>query len=136
MPIALLLLLLPAQFAQGVDLEGMTVEGERPALIVAGTIVALIALLDIGLAIAVFVGRNWARILLMLSCVFTTTIAFIGNANGSEAVTLATSLPTVGINIMVLLALSSHRARAYAIRGRHTPKHIAGRPYAQAAIPS
>ena len=136
-PIALLLLLLPAQFvAQGVDLEGLTVRGGRPALIVAGTAVALVALLDIGLAIAVFVGRNWARILLMLSCVFTTTIAFIGNANGSEAVTLATSLPTVGINIMVLLALSSHRARAYAIRGRHIPKHIAGRPYAQAAIPS
>ena len=72
----------------------------------------------------------------MLSCVLTTTIAFIGNANGSEAVTLATSLPTVGINIMLLLALSSHRARAYAIRGRHIPKHIAGRTYAQPAIPS
>jgi hypothetical protein len=136
-PFALLLLLLPPElFDQGVDLEGMTVEGGRAALIVAGTVVALVALVDIGLAIAVFVGRNWARIVLMLSCVFTTTIAFIGNANGSEAVTLATSLPTVGINIMVLLALSSHRARAYAIRGRHIPKHIAGRPYAQAAIPS
>jgi hypothetical protein len=136
-PFALLLLLLPPELLdQGVDLEGMTVEGGRAALIVAGTVVALIALVDIGLAIAVFVGRNWARILLMLSCVVTTTIAFIGNANGSEAVTLATSLPTVGINIMVLLALSSHRARTYAIRGRHIPKHIAGRPYAQAAIPS
>ncbi len=66
----------------------------------------------------------------------TTTVAFIGNANGSEAVTLATSLPTVGLNIMLLLALSSHRARVYATRGRHIPKHIAGRPYAQAAIPS
>ena len=129
-------MLLPAQYAQGMNLDGMTVEGGRPALIVAGSAVALIALIDIGLAIAVFVGRNWARVLLMLSCVLTTTVAFIGNANGSEAVTLATSLPTVGLSIMVLLALSSHRARVYATRGRHIPKHIAGRPYAQAAIPS
>jgi hypothetical protein len=129
--IALLLFFVPTQYIQGVD-----VEGGRWALIVAGTVVAFIAFVDIGLAVAVFVGRNWARIVLMLSCVLTTTIAFIGNANGSEVVTLATSLPTVGINIMVLLALTSHRARAYAIRGRHLPKHIAGRPYAQAAIPS
>jgi hypothetical protein len=129
LPIALLLLLLPPQYAQGVNIEG-----GRPALIVAGSAVAFIALIDIGLAIAVFAGRNWARLLLMLSCVVTTTAAFIGNANGSEAVTLATSLPTVGLNIMVLLALSSHRARVYAERGRHVPKRIAGRPYEQAAI--
>jgi hypothetical protein len=131
LPLALLLLLLPAQYAQGLDVD---IEGGRPALIVAGSVVAFIALIDIGLAIAVFAGRNWARLLLMLSCVVTTTGAFIGNANGSEAVTLATSLPTVGLNIMVLLALSSHRARVYAERGRHVPKRIAGRPYEQAAI--
>jgi hypothetical protein len=127
--IALFLLLLPAQYAQGLNIEG-----GRPALIVGGSVVAFIALIDIGLALAVFAGRNWARLLLMLSCVLTTIGAFIGNANGSEAVTLATSLPTVGLNIMVLLALSSHRARVYAERGRHVPKRIAGRPYEQAAI--
>jgi nucleoside recognition membrane protein YjiH len=126
-----LLLLLPAPYAQGLDVD---IEGGRPALIVAGSVVAFIALIDIGLAIAVFAGRNWARLLLMLSCVVTTTGAFISNANGSEAVTLATSLPTVGLSIMVLLALSSHRARAYAERRRHVPKRIAGRPFEQAAI--
>jgi hypothetical protein len=129
LPLALLFLFLPAHYAQSLN-----VEGGRPAQILAGTAVALIAQVDIGLAIAVFVGRNWARLVLMLSCVITTTGAFIGNANGSEAVTLATSLPTVGINIMVLLALSSHRAREYAARGRHIPKRIAGRQYEQAAI--
>jgi hypothetical protein len=129
LPIALFLLLLPAQYAQGLNIEG-----GRPALIVGGSVVAFIALIDIGLALAVFAGRNWARLLLMLSCVLTTIGAFIGNANGSEAVTLATSLPTVGLSIMVLLALSSHRAREYAERGRHIPKRIAGRPYEQAAI--
>ncbi|HEX3199429.1 MAG TPA: LssY C-terminal domain-containing protein, partial [Propionibacteriaceae bacterium] len=126
LPIALILLLLPAQYLQGnVDLQGVTVEGGRAAVIVAGSVIAFIGLIDIGLATAVFVGRNWARILLMLSCVVTTIGAFIGNANGSEVITLATSLPTVGISIMVLLALSSHRAREYAARRRHVPKRIA-----------
>lgn len=103
-------------------------------MILGGSIVAIVSLVDIGLAIAVFFGRNWARIWLMLSCVLTTITAFIGNASGSDVVTLATGLPTVGLNILVLLALSSHRARAYAERGRHVPKRIAGRPYEQAAI--
>jgi hypothetical protein len=134
LPIALLLLLIPVRYVEQVTLESVDVQGGRPALIIAGSVVALIALVDIGLALAVFFGRNWARILLMLSCVLTTIAAFIGNANGSEAVTLATSLPTVGLSIMVLLALSSHRAREYAARGRHMPKRIAGRPYEQAAI--
>jgi hypothetical protein len=127
--IALFLFFLPIQYAQQLNIEG-----GRPALIIGGSVVAFISLIDIGLAVAVFTGRNWARILLMLSCVLTTTTAFIGNANRSEAVTLATSLPTVGLSIMVLLALSSNRARQYAVRGRHTPKRIAGRPYEQAAI--
>ena len=132
LPIALLLLLIPVQYLQG--LEGVSIEGGRPALILAGSLVGIISLVDMGLAVAVFFGRNWARILLMLSCVLTTTFAFIGNANGSEAVNLGTSLPTVGLSIMVLLALTSHRARAYATRGRHIPKRIAGRTYERAAI--
>jgi hypothetical protein len=125
------LFFLPMKYAQSLDIEG-----GRPALIVAGSVVAFIGLIDIGLALAVFSGRNWARILLMLSCVLTTTTAFIGDANGSEAVTLATSLPTVGLSIMVLLALSSNRARQYAVRGRRARKHISGRTYEQAAIGS
>jgi len=127
--IALFLFFLPIQYAQQLNIEG-----GRSALIIGGSVVAFISLIDIGLALAVFAGRNWARILLMLSCVLTTTTAFIGNANRSESVTLATSLPTVGLSIMVLLALSSNRARQYAVRGRHTPKRIAGRRYEQAAI--
>jgi hypothetical protein len=137
LPIALLLLviaLIPAQYANLIKLEGVDIDGGRPALIAGGILIAVISVVDIGLALAVFTGRNWARLLLMLSCVVTTTAAFIGNANGSEAVTLATTLPTVGLSIMVLLALSSHRAREYAARGRHLPKRIAGRPYEHAAI--
>ncbi len=135
LPIALFLFFISTQDLQSLDLQSITVEGGRPALIIAGSVVAFIGLIDIGLALAVYAGRNWARILQMLSCVVTTIGAFIGSANGSQAVTLA-SLPTVGINIMVLLALSSYRARQYAVRARHTPKRIAGRTYEQAAVES
>jgi cytochrome c oxidase subunit IV len=134
LPIALLFLLIPAQYVQNLDIEGGNIEGGRPALILVGSAIAIYCLIEIGLAIAVFTGRNWARLVLMLACVVTTIIAFVGNANGSEAVTLATSLPTVGLSIMVLLALSSHRAREYATRHRHMPKRVAGRPQRQAAI--
>ena len=58
-------------------------------------------------------GRNWARILQMLFSAGAIITAFISNANRSEVITLAT-LPTVAISILVLLALSGHRAREYA----------------------
>jgi hypothetical protein len=82
-------------------------------LIIAGVLLIIVALCDIGLALAVMYGRNWARILLMLFSLLAVITAFISNANRSEVVTLAT-LPTVAISILVLLALSSHRAREYA----------------------
>ena len=80
-------------------------------------VLLLLALLELGLAVAVLVGRNFARLLLMGSCVVTTVGAFLGSVNGTEAVTLA-NLPLIGTSILVLLALSSHRARDYAARGR------------------
>ena len=78
----------------------------------------IVTLGDIGLALAVMFGRNWARILLMLFSVVAVITAFINNADRSEVITLG-ALPTVGISILVLLAPSSHRAREYATGGRH-----------------
>ncbi|HEY6687000.1 MAG TPA: hypothetical protein VI094_12415, partial [Propionibacteriaceae bacterium] len=54
--------------------------------------------------------------------------ALHGDADGSEAVTLATSRPAVGLSVMVLLALSSYRARDYLTRGRHILRRVAGAP--------
>ncbi len=71
--------------------------------------------MDIVLALCVLWGRNWARVWLMSVCVFSTSFAFLASVRGHEAITLA-NLPTVGSSILVLLALSSHRARDYAIR--------------------
>lgn len=71
------------------------------------------ALLDAILAWCVLNGRNWARVWLMSVCAFSTTVAFVANVRGVGSVTL-THLPTIGLSVLVLLALSSHRARDYA----------------------
>ena len=49
--IALLLFVLPITDAESLDLQSGTVEGGRPALIMAGCVVAFISLIDIGLAL-------------------------------------------------------------------------------------
>jgi hypothetical protein len=60
----------------------------------------------------------------MFSSVLATTFAFIGNARGVDLIAL-TELPSVAASVLILLALSSHWARAYATRGRHRPKEVA-----------
>ena len=87
---------------------------------------------DIGLGLAVLAGRNWARLALMLFCVFTTVTAFIANVRGVEVIGLA-NLPVVGGSILVLLALSSHRARDYAARDRHISKEVSAETPASTA---
>ena len=42
------------------------------------------------------------------------------------------NLPLIGSSILVLLALSSHRARDYAARGRPVRKRVTAEPRTQA----
>lgn len=109
----------------GVELDYEGVPGQTVFLAVAGLLVAAAAF-DIGLGIANFQGRNWARLLLMLTSVLAVVTAFISNADQSDVITLGT-LPTVSISILVLLALSSHRARDWSARRRHRPRRVVGR---------
>jgi hypothetical protein len=135
---AAVLVLVPVDvlFAAGVSLSetGLTAGQFKLVLVAVGAFLGLVGLVDVGLGLATFFGRNWARVLLMLSSVVGIVAAFAGDVGGSDVVTLATNLPTVGLSILVLLALSSHRARDYASRGRHLPKRMAGRPGAQTAF--
>ena len=78
----------------------------------------ILALGDIGLALAVMYRRNWARIVLMLSSVVAMVPGIIDNARHLDVITLGT-LPTVAMSILILLALSSHRARDYTMRHQH-----------------
>ena len=98
--------------------------GEPADLTITGVVLLLIlALGDIGLAFAVLYRRNWARIVLMLSSVVAIVPGIIDNARHLDVITLGT-LPTVAMSILILLALSSHRARDYTARHRyrHMPK--------------
>lgn len=107
-----------------VALDG-PVEGisEMAVIITAAVVIGLFGLIDLLLGVATFVGRNWARLMLMLYSVFATTTAFISSVSGVEVVGLA-QLPTIAGGTLVLLALSSHRAREFAVRGRHHPKAL------------
>jgi hypothetical protein len=96
----------------------------RTAEIVLSMVILLIAIVDIGLGLAVLAARNWARLTLMVFCVITTTISFINDVQDRQRIPLA-ELPWLAGSILVLLALSSHRARAYAARGRARPKEVA-----------
>lgn len=96
-------------------------------LIAVGIVFGVIAIVDLGLGLAVLGGHNWARLLLMLFSAAATMSAFAADVSGSEVVDLA-QLPTVATSILVLLALSSHRAREYATRRRHQPKRLTSTP--------
>lgn len=105
------------------ELQGVS---ELVVIIVVAAVIGLFGLVDILLGVATFVGRNWARLTLMLYSVFATTSAFVSSVTGVEVAGLA-QLPTIAGGTLVLLALSSHRAREFAVRGRHQPKALGGK---------
>jgi hypothetical protein len=108
------LILTPPELLAEVPAEA---EG-RSKLVVAGLLLLLVGLSDLGLALAMTYRRNGARIILMLLSVLAVVAAFVDNLRDTELITLAT-LPTVAMSILVLLALSSYRARDYLAPSRH-----------------
>lgn len=122
---ALLIVLLRDQ--ADIQLEGsLSGTSELLVIIVAAGVVALAGIFDILLGVATFVGRNWARLLLLFYSVVTTTSAFVSSVTGTEVIGIA-QLPTIATGTLVLLALSSHRAREFAVRGRHHPTTLGDR---------
>lgn len=109
-----------------VDLEG-SLQGvsELVVIVIVAAVIALSGLVDIGLGVATFVGRNWARLILMLFSVASMIAAFVSSVTGVEVIGIA-QLPTIATGTLVLLALSSHRAREFAVRGRHHPRALSG----------
>jgi hypothetical protein len=89
------------------------------ARVAAASVFIVSAVLDVGLGLATFHGRNWARVLLMLSCTASVTAAFGATLVGAPRPTLGTSLPQLGLGILILLALTSPAARVYALRRSH-----------------
>ena len=79
---------------------------------------AIVLVVELALAVLVWFGSNWARIVVMLFATISITGSWIESVTGSAEITLRTTLITLALDILVLLALSSRNARAYARRPR------------------
>jgi len=92
------------------------------------TALVLVFVVDVGLGTATLYGRDWARVVLMLSCVGTIVGSYVAATNGGARPTLGAGLPVVGLGILVLLGLTSHRARDYATRPTAAPSRRGAAP--------
>ncbi|MGR2752492.1 hypothetical protein [Agromyces arachidis] len=79
-------------------------------LVIGGTVLVL----DLVFAVLVWFGSNWARITVMVFSTINITIAAIDSFTGDTEVTVRTTFLTVALDILILLALSSRNARAWA----------------------
>ncbi|HEY3338324.1 MAG TPA: LssY C-terminal domain-containing protein [Propionicimonas sp.] len=118
----LLLLLVPDSPTIGVPPPITGVE------IVAEGVFAAMGLVNLLLALALLTGRDWARVLLCGSSVVSIVVAWVGNAAGTERISLSTNLAAVAVSVLVLLALSSEPARTYAEARRSRRKSGKGSP--------
>ena len=94
---------------------------------------ALVALAELFLAWQVFLGSNWARVVALSANAIGLALQVVSLESGGPAITIDTSLIPVALDILLLLALSSHSATTYARSKRKTPKRIAARPGGAAA---
>jgi hypothetical protein len=107
---------------EGVD--GDSAEARQTALwIVLGIVVVSVAL-DVTFAVFVLLGSNWARVAVMvLSVISISTTFFAWWVQGQEIRVDETFVP-LALDILVLLALSSRSAAAYARRNEPRPDPV------------
>lgn len=81
----------------------------------AGGLASLVLLV---IAWSIWRGSNLARVVVMFGVTISTTTAAVGYFVNGETITMQTTLLTVALDVLVLLALSSRDARAWARRPR------------------
>ena len=77
---------------------------------------AIVLVIELVLAILVFFGRNWARVVIMTFSALFITTTFVGWWADGQEIWLRTSILSLAFDILVLLALSSRSAAAHARR--------------------
>jgi len=80
----------------------------------------LFLVLYLGMALLVWRGHNWARVVAMSFASLSILFSFADYSLNGAQITLRTSLVSVTIDILILLALSSANARHYARSVRAT----------------
>ena len=77
-----------------------------------------VLVIDLMLAVLVYRGNNAARLAVMIFATISIIVAAIDYFGEGTEITIRTTLITLALDILVLLALSSRAARAYARRPR------------------
>ncbi|MFH8251301.1 hypothetical protein ACH3VR_13095 [Microbacterium sp. B2969] len=100
-----------------VAIDGLTA-GEAAGIglwIVVG-IISVVLIFDAVLAVFILRGHNWPRVIVMVFAVLSISAAFGSWWLYDLEITLKTSLLTTALDTLILLALSSRSAAAYARR--------------------
>lgn len=75
-----------------------------------------VLLIDLLLAVFIYRGRNWARMFMMIVTVFSIASLFLAWWVQGQEIRIGTTFASLSIDILLLLALSSRSAAAYARR--------------------
>jgi hypothetical protein len=98
------------------DDTSVTTPVKEAALVALLIFIGVVLVLDAVLAFFILAGRNWARVTVMTFSAISITTSFLQWWDEGADISLTTSLVTLGLDILVLLALSSRSAAAYARR--------------------
>lgn len=103
-----------ADLAVGGDV--LTAEEEQFALWIVIALMGVSLAVQVSVVLSLWWGRNWARLIVMVFAVISISTAFTTWFLREEEITLRTSLLAVGLDVLILLALSSRSAAAYSRR--------------------
>ncbi|MFB6611392.1 hypothetical protein ACFCVO_13790 [Agromyces sp. NPDC056379] len=90
--------------------------GSNAALTFVLVVGGIVLVVELVLALLIFRGSNWARITVMVFATLSITGSAFDYFGADAEITLRTTLITLALDILVMLALSSRNARAYARR--------------------
>ncbi|PWC05748.1 hypothetical protein [Agromyces badenianii] len=109
------------------DSDAQAEAGSNLALLVVLVVGGIVLAVQLVLALLIYRGSNWARITVMVFATLSITWSAFDYFATDTEITLRTTLITLALDILVLLALSSRAARAYARRPRSRPRDVSAR---------
>jgi hypothetical protein len=101
-----------------VDASADTPADVGPVLAIVLGIVAAGVVFEAVLGVLILRGRNGPRVLVLLFSTLSITTAFVGWWSQGQEIRIETTYVTIALDILILLALSSRSAAAYARRER------------------
>lgn len=107
------------------DLD-LTPEVSQLVLLALLVIVAVPLLIDAVFAFLILRGWNWPRVVVMFLAVLSITSAFATWVAGGNEMHIDTTLLPVALDVLILLALSSRSAAAYARRRQRRAEFTEG----------